>query len=97
MTQYVRVKFRNSPIIYDYLSDIELHEGDFAVVPATPGFAVVHVVKVVEHSAKATAWVVQRVDVEGYKKRMARKESKNFKESAETVTRKPFQRPRKRR
>ena len=94
MTQYVRVQFRNSPNIYDYLSDIELHEGDFAVVPASPGFAVVRVVKVVEHSERATAWVVQRVDVEGYQQRMAQKVTR---ETVEPVIRKPFRRPRKRR
>lgn len=94
MVQYVRVRFRNSPNIYDYLTDIELHEGDFAVVPASPGFAVVHVVKVVEYSAKATTWVVQRVDVEGYRKRMAQREPK---ESMKPVIRNSFKRPRKRR
>lgn len=90
MTQYVRVQFRNSPNIYDYLSDIELHEGDFAVVPAIPGFAVVQVVKVVEHSERATAWIVQRVDVDGYKERLAQKKTR------EPIPHRPFKRPRRR-
>lgn len=73
MTRVVRVQFRNSPSLYDYFTDVELHEGDYAVVPTRPGYAVVRVVEVRETSAKATAWVVQKVDTEGYEERMREK------------------------
>lgn len=73
MTQYVRVKFRNSPNTYDYLSDLGLKAGDFAVVPASPGFAVVQVTRVLEESSKATVWVVQKVDVESYQRKQEKR------------------------
>ena len=71
----VSVVFRDNPKRYDYLTDIpDFHRGEFAVVPVGPptmgAFEVVRVVGLKEESAKATAWVVQRVDFSAWKKRM---------------------------
>jgi ribosomal protein L24 len=70
----VRVAFRNSPMLYDYLCDLPIKKGDLVVVPTGPApfreFAVVKVMEVVEHSQKATSWVAQKVDVVGFNRRM---------------------------
>lgn len=75
----VSVIFKDTPYkSYDYLSDIQLKEGDFVVVATGSKpfrrFAVVEVVKVKENSDKASAWVMQKVDVEGFDRRMEEKE-----------------------
>jgi len=71
----VSVEFGNTPWKhYDYLTDLRLQKGDLAVVPAGPleaeRFAVVKVVELKKESPRAMAWVVQKVDVKGYKKKM---------------------------
>ena len=70
----VRVAFRNSPMLYDYLCDLPVRKGDLVVVPTGPApfreFAVVRVVEIVEHSRKATSWAAQKVDVEGFNRKM---------------------------
>jgi len=76
----VSVVFRDNPKKYDYLTDIELRKGELAVVPVGPpdagAFEVVTVAAVKEFSIKATAWVVQRVDVKGWRQRMKKREQK---------------------
>lgn len=72
------VVFENTPYkSYDYLSDIPLKKGDLVVVSTGSGpsrrFAVVEVVKIKEQSDKATSWVVQKVDTEGFDRRMEAK------------------------
>ena len=71
----VSEEFRDTPWKhYDYLTDIQLQKGDLAVVPAGPPeaerFAVVKVVDLKKESSRATAWVVQKVDVKGFQKKM---------------------------
>lgn len=70
----VRVAFRNSPMLYDYLCDLPVKKGDLVVVPTGPApfreFAVVKVMEVVEYSKKATSWVAQKVDVMGFNRKM---------------------------
>jgi len=75
----VSVEFRGSPWKhYDYLTDLDLKRGDLVIVPtgSTPlqEFAVVRVVGTKKESERATAWVAQKVDVEGFKKRMETRE-----------------------
>lgn len=69
------VVFHDTPYKrYDYLSDIPLEEGDFVVVstgsPPSRRFAVVEVVGIKDRSDKATAWVMQKVDVDGFDRKM---------------------------
>lgn len=67
----VSVLFRNGYKTYDYLTDLELNPGELVVVPAGPrDFSVAKVMGLKEQSAKATAWVVQKVDVLGFRKKM---------------------------
>lgn len=76
----VSVVFRDTPFKhYDYLTDLpDVKNGDLVVVPTgSPSnreFAVVKVVAIKESSPKATAWVVQKVDVEGFNQKMEERE-----------------------
>jgi hypothetical protein len=71
----VQVSFSgNLAKLYDYFTDINLKAGEPVVVQTGSSFAVGKVVRLLERSEKATAWVVQKVDVEGHKKRMAKRE-----------------------
>lgn len=69
--QVVSVVFQNSPKLYDYFTDLPLKAGDLAVVPAGSGLAVVQVKKLKAGSDKAKKLVIQKVDLEGYKERIA--------------------------
>lgn len=61
--------------LYDYFTDIpNLESGEPVVCPTNIGFTVGKVVKYIEKSTKAEKWIVQRVDVEGHKKRMEARE-----------------------
>ena len=70
----VRVAFRNSPMLYDYLCDLPVRRGDLVIVLTGPApfreFAVVKVMEVREHSSKATSWVAQKVDVTGFNRKV---------------------------
>lgn len=64
-----------SPKRYDYLTDLpNLKAGDFVVVPTGPppyrNFAAVKIVGLKTESERATAWVVQKVDVDGFQNKM---------------------------
>ena len=74
----VSVVFRDSPKKYDYLTDIDLRKGELVVVPVgspdAGAFSVVRVAEVKESSPKATAWVVQRVNLANWRRRMQEQE-----------------------
>lgn len=63
---------------YNYLTDIDFKEGDFAVVDAPKtGLTVVKVVGFgTEEYSKATKWIVDRVDVAPYEERKAKEARK---------------------
>lgn len=72
----VQVSFRgNMAKLYDYLTDLDLQVGEPVVVPTGSSYAVGRVERLLESSSKATAWVVQRVDVAGHKRRMRLREA----------------------
>ena len=84
----VSVRFRTNPWkTYDYLTDLNLHKGDFVVVPTghlgmgdasaadLNHLAVVQVTARKLKSDRATAWVIGKVDLQGFLKKMAGKES----------------------
>ena len=79
----VGVVFRGTPYkIYDYLTDLPLCKGDLVVVPTGPlakgdtaGISerfvtVARVVRRRTASAKAFAWVIQKVDMTAFVNRM---------------------------
>lgn len=79
----VSVQFRTNPWkTYDYLTDLDLHKGDFVVVPTGPlgagdtSKADLNHVTVVQVTArklksdKATAWVIGKVDMQGFLQKM---------------------------
>lgn len=72
--EIARVMFNSGPVLYDYFTDIPLAVGDFVVVPAGDRFSVarVHVIKHMEANTvtAATKFVVQRVDIKDYAKRL---------------------------
>lgn len=65
----VTVAYQESPgRRYDFLTDIPgLTRGDLVVVKAATGYGLTKVIDTKEQSNKATAWVVDRVDVDGFK------------------------------
>lgn len=71
MKKVVSVTFSNGPKPYDYFTDMEPKAGDLVVVPAGDFFAVATVLKIKEKSEKATAWVIQKVDLTAYRNRLA--------------------------
>lgn len=72
----VRISFKGNLVkLYDYLTDLDLKAGEPVVVPTGSGFSVGRVEKILESSNKATAWVVQRVDIAGHKERMRQREA----------------------
>ena len=93
MSCVVSVRFNApSPKPYDYLTDLPLAVGDLVAVPtgSTPtkedilqsvGLAVVVAVK--KASDKATAWVMQKIDVQAFKARMGEKAKKESKRENE--------------
>lgn len=68
----VQVAFAgNYEVLYDFFTDLDdLRVGDPVVCDTAQGYSVGKVAGFVETSTKATNWIVQRVDVEGHKKRM---------------------------
>lgn len=61
----------NYEMLYDFFTDLDkLRVGDPVVCHTVRGYSVGTVARFVETSAKATNWIVQRVDVEGHEKRM---------------------------
>ena len=71
MVKVVSVAFSDSPKLYDYFTDLPLNVGDLVVVPAGKKYSVVTVKRFKENSVRAENYVVQRVDLEGYKERLA--------------------------
>ena len=71
MRKVVSVVFSNGPKPYDYFTDMKLKAGDLVVVPAGDFFAVTTVLRMKEKSEKATAWVIQKVDLTAYRNRLA--------------------------
>lgn len=77
----VKVSFKgNMTKLYDYLTDFDLQVGEPVVVPTGSGYSVGKIEKVLDSSCKATAWVVQRVDVAGHKERMQQREAVEMEE-----------------
>lgn len=71
----VRISFKgNLAKLYDYFTDLNVKVGEPVVVPTGSTFSIGKVEKILQGSNKATAWVVQRVDVEGHKRRMEERE-----------------------
>lgn len=68
----VQVAFAgNHERLYDYFTDMgELESGDWVVCHTMSGYGVGRVVRYIETSTKAEKWIVQRVDVEGHRKRL---------------------------
>lgn len=84
MKRIVQVAFAgNYEMIYDFFTDLELQIGDPVVCDTFRGYSVGKVAGFVETSTKATNWIVQRVDVEGHRKRM--EERRLAKELAEML------------
>lgn len=71
MRKVVSVVFQKSPKTYDYFTDLPLKIGDYVVVPAGSLFLVAIVKKFKETSQKAESWIVQKVDIKGYRERLA--------------------------
>lgn len=79
----IRIRGAECNVVYEgthfsYLTDIDdFKEGDFAVVD-TPrsGLTVVKVVEIASCDAKATKWVVDKVDVAAYQERKLREARK---------------------
>lgn len=72
----VQISFKGNLVkLYDYLTDLNLKVGEPVVVPTGSGYSVGRVERSVGSSSKATAWVVQRVDVTGHKARMRQREA----------------------
>lgn len=71
----VQVSFKGNLVkLYDYLTDLDLQVGEPVVVPTGSSYSVGKVKNILDSSNKATAWVVQRVDVIGHEHRMSRRE-----------------------
>lgn len=69
--KYAQVSFAgNMEVLYDFKTDLELLPGDPVVCDTARGFSVGKVVALAETSAKATNWIVQKVDVAGHKERL---------------------------
>jgi len=63
----------NYEVLYDFFTDLDdIQVGDPVVCDTARGFSVGKVAGFIETSTKATKWIVQRVDVEGHKKRLER-------------------------
>lgn len=77
----VQVSFKgNFAKLYDYKTDLNLKAGEPVVVPTGSGFSVGTVEKILSHSTKATAWVVQKIDAEGHAARMKKREIEELEE-----------------
>lgn len=59
---------------YSYMTDLDLKVGDKVVVSVDGKFKVVEVVDIDVTTNKATKWVVDKVDVDGYKNREKRRQ-----------------------
>jgi hypothetical protein len=72
----VQVAFAgNYEVLYDFFTDLDsLQVGDPVVCDTSRGYSVGKVVRFVETSTKARSWIVQRVDAEGHRQRMAARE-----------------------
>lgn len=69
------VRYDDFGQMYDFLTDIEdLKKGDQVVVESSRGLGIATVQAIKNHSAKATKWVVQRVDLEAHNERIEREE-----------------------
>lgn len=64
----------NYEVLYDFFTDIDLQVGDPVVCDTARGYSVGKVSGFVDKSTKATNWIVQKVDVDGHKKRLEREE-----------------------
>lgn len=62
----------NNEVKYDFFTDLNLQVGDTVVCDTVRGYSVGKVAGLLESSTKARAWVVQKVDVEGHRKRTER-------------------------
>ncbi len=74
MIKIVQVTFAgNNEVKYDFFTDVDnLQVDDPVVCDTARGLSVGKVAGFVKTSTKARNWIVQRVDVEGYKKRIER-------------------------
>ncbi len=73
MNKIVQVSFAgNTEVLYDFFTDLELQVGDPVVCDTVRGYSVGKVIRFIERSSKATNWIVQKVDVEGHKRRLER-------------------------
>lgn len=60
----LRVKFENHCTLYDFLNeDATIEPGDKVVVESSNGLGIAVVHHVIDSSPKATAWVVQKIDL----------------------------------
>ena len=71
----VNVVFKTATREYSYLTDLDLSEGDYVVVDTPNGFEVVKVVGTrgitSNQCAKASKWIVQKIDVTDYEAKKA--------------------------
>lgn len=71
----------NNEVKYDFFTDLDnLQVGDPVVCDTIRGYSVGKVVGFLESSTKARNWIVQKVDVEGHKKRMEERLAKELEE-----------------
>jgi len=68
-----RVSFNgNQEAHYDFLTDLRLKPGDIVVCDITGKMpAIARVAAVVDKSDKATKWIIQKVDMAKFKKKLA--------------------------
>ena len=59
---------------YDYFSDLDLKVGEPVVVETGSTFSIGTVHGFVSESKNARYWIVQKIDIEGHKDRMALRE-----------------------
>ena len=85
MPKIVQIAFAgNYEALYDFFTDLDnLQDGEPVVCDTSRGYSVGKVAGFIETSAKATNWIVQKVDVDSHKKRM--EERRLAKELAEML------------
>jgi hypothetical protein len=74
----------NYQVAYDFKTDLDLQTGDVVVCDTgvyikgnyTPKFSIGKVGQIIDHSDKATKWVVQEIDGEAHMERLEREQQR---------------------
>jgi len=81
LNKIVQISFAgNTEVLYDFFTDLELQVGDPVVCDTVRGYSVGKAVAFIETSTKVTSWIVQKVDVEGHKRRLQRERDRELEE-----------------